>query len=242
MISESSPIRRRKLSDDVEDRLLLLIQNNGLRPGDLLPSERELMSEYRVGRPAIREAMQHLQRMGLVEIRHGERPRVAEPSMDVMAEQMSQTMRHLLTHSAATMQHLKQARFVFEAEMARTAARHRSADDVEDLRRILARQKAVREDASRFLQCDGEFHRRIAAISGNPIFESLAQSLFSWLAHFHIDMVRMAGREKATLAEHAAIVDAIAAGDVEGAGHRMSDHLNRANSLYRRDDPQSRHT
>ena len=53
-----------------------------LVPGDKLPSERELMATYQVGRPAIREAMQNLQRSGLVRIRHGERPRVAEPSMD----------------------------------------------------------------------------------------------------------------------------------------------------------------
>jgi GntR family transcriptional regulator, sialic acid-inducible nan operon repressor len=61
-----------------------VIQAENLRPGDFLPSERELMQSYAVGRPSIREAMQNLQRMGLIEINHGERPRMATPSFDRM--------------------------------------------------------------------------------------------------------------------------------------------------------------
>ena len=66
------PIQRRKLSDSVQDRVLSMIKSGDLAPGSPLPSERELMSSFAVGRPAIREALQNLQRMGLVEIRHGE--------------------------------------------------------------------------------------------------------------------------------------------------------------------------
>ncbi|MFV2093086.1 MAG: hypothetical protein ACC634_08375, partial [Hyphomicrobiales bacterium] len=69
--------------------------------------------------------MQNLQRKGLVNIRHGERPRVAEPSMDLMVEQMAQSMRHLLTHSKTSMEHLKEARTTFETQMAVIAATKR---------------------------------------------------------------------------------------------------------------------
>ena len=90
MTTEPAPIRRRKLSDDVQERVLALIRSKALRPGDVLPSERELMGSYGVGRPAVREAMQNLQRMGLVDIRHGERPRVAQPSMEAMVGNMAE--------------------------------------------------------------------------------------------------------------------------------------------------------
>ena len=91
------------------------------------------MRLYEVGRPAIREAMQNLARMGLIEIRHGERPRVAEPSFTRTVNQMGETMRHLLTHSPANLEHLKEARVMFETEMAHIAARKRSPDDVSKL-------------------------------------------------------------------------------------------------------------
>jgi DNA-binding FadR family transcriptional regulator len=237
MTTEPVPLRRRKLADEVEDRVLALIQDKGLKPGDKLPSERELMVTYQVGRPAIREAMQNLQRTGLVRIRHGERPRVAEPSMDAMVERMAQSMRHLLTHSEATMKHLKDARVVFESEMARIAAGNRTAADLNKLKAVIDRQSQLRNDASAFLECDGEFHSMISAMSGNPIFESLSHSLFGWLAHFHVDMVRKPGLEKLTLEEHRAIFSAIEAGDGKLAGRLMADHLNRANSLYHQNNP-----
>ncbi|NOZ32623.1 MAG: transcriptional regulator NanR [Alphaproteobacteria bacterium] len=236
MTTDPDPIRRRKLSDDVEERLLALIQNGGLKPGDTLSSERELMTSYRVGRPAIREAMQNLQRMGLVEIRHGERPRVVQPSMDAMVGQLTQTMRHLLAHSETSLGHLKEARATFEAEMARIAAHQRNEEDVVGLRALLAQHQRSGQGSEKFLEYDGIFHRRIAAISGNPIFESLSFALFSWLTHFHADLVRKPGLEKLTLAEHQAIVDAIEAGDAVAAGQKMADHLNRANELYHQDN------
>src|SRR5689334_11865766 len=114
-----SPLTRPKLSELVQDRLLATIHAQKLRPGDELPSERELMETYDVGRPSVREAMQSLRMMGLIEINHGERPRVAAPSFDKMVASLSETMRHVLINSSpATLDHLKEARATFEMNMA----------------------------------------------------------------------------------------------------------------------------
>ncbi|WP_108886101.1 transcriptional regulator NanR [Pseudoprimorskyibacter insulae] len=227
----TEPIRPRKLSDEVQDRLLERIRS-GMAPGDVLPSERELMAEYEIGRPAIREAMQNLQRMGLIDIRHGGRPRVAEPSLDGLIGQMATSMHHVLTHGASTMDHLKEARVTLEAEMARLAAMRRTDGDLATLEQILDRQTEARDTPERFLDLDGEFHRTIAAISGNPIFETLSAATFSWLRSFHKDLVRSPGLEALTLKEHRAILAAIAAQDAETAARAMADHLTRANALY----------
>lgn len=232
MTVPKNEIRPRKLSDEVQDRLLRLIREERLSPGDALPSERALMAEYGVGRPAIREAMQSLQHMGVVDIRHGGRPRVAEPTLDGLVERLATGMRHVLTHSESSLEHLKEARVSLESEMARMAATRRGEDDVRDLRAILASQKALRTEAERFLEEDGRFHRRIAAISGNPIFETVAHGIFSWMRTFHVETVRKRGLESLTLAEHGAILDAIADGDGEAAARAMRDHLERANALY----------
>lgn len=233
MMSFAETPRRKKLSDEVRLQLLDLIRSAALPPGAALPSERELMDRLGVGRPAIREAMQALQGLGLIEIRHGGRARVAEPSVGRMVDQVSETMKHILVHSPASLENLKEARALFEREMARIAARRQSRVDVERLAEVLAEQEAALDDPVRFRSLDGRFHREIAAMSGNPIYSALIDALFRWLSDFHIDLVSVPGLEQLTLAEHRGILAAIARGDGEAAGQAMADHLLRANELYR---------
>ncbi len=226
-------IRKRKLADEIEERLLALLRDDGLRPGDPLPSERELMAHYGVGRPAIREAMQRLERMGLVEIRHGDRVRVARPSPSLVIEQVGETMRHLLAHSPASLEHLKEARATFEKEAARIAAERRGEARIAELREIHEAQKRACGDPARFLSLDGAFHRAIAAASGNPIFPAVVEAVFGWLSRYHPRLVRLRGAEFLTLSEHEAILEAIVAGDGEAAAAAMHAHLMRAHALYR---------
>ncbi|MCZ4345423.1 FCD domain-containing protein [Devosia neptuniae] len=124
----------------------------------------------------------------------------------------------------------------FEMEMVRIAARKRTPEDVADLHQILTEQEAARLVSAKFLEIDGRFHLRIAEISGNPIFASLGAALFAWLAEFHFDLVRSPGLEQLTLAEHSQIVDAIEKGDPQTAAKVTGDHLNRANTLYNREN------
>lgn len=234
-MSDAASVRKkRKLSEDVRGRLLDLIHSGALGLGDALPSERELMERLGVGRPAIREAMQSLETIGLIEIRHGERARVAEPSIGRMVDQIGETMKHILSHSPASLENLKEARATFEKEIVRVAARKRSQSDVARLEEVLAEQALAAGDQTKFRSLDGRFHREIAAIAGNPIFTALIDALFGWLADFHVDLVQAPGLEKLTLQEHRCILDAVARGDAEGASTAMADHLLRANELYRR--------
>jgi DNA-binding FadR family transcriptional regulator len=236
MVKPEEPIRRRKLADEVQDRLLALIRSQNLKPGAPLPSERELMAEYQVGRPAIREAMQNLHRLGLIEIKHGERPRINEPSLSALVEPMALSMHHLLSHSASTMEHLKEARLLFEVQMVRIAAEKRDAADLQALEDVLSAQAGLRKEPEGFLRHDGLFHSRIAQISGNPLLASISSAVFDWLAQFHVETVRKPGFEQLTLDEHRAILDAIAAQDGPAAERAMADHLTRANTLYHQDN------
>ncbi len=135
----SEPIPRRKLSDEVFDRLERMISSGELTPGDDMPSERELMDRFKVGRPAIREAMQALERMGLVAISHGERAKVLELTAKSLFRQMDLTAKIMLAKSADTLEHLKSARIFFERGMAREAAQKASAEDIAALHAILDR-------------------------------------------------------------------------------------------------------
>jgi DNA-binding FadR family transcriptional regulator len=235
--AEVLPIRRRKLGQEVLDRLLSKIQSGNFQPGSHLPSERELMKLYSVGRPAVREALQGLERMGLVSIVHGERPRVLPLSAESVVAQMSDVAMHLLSSSRGLLEHLKEARLLFETGMVRIAAERATDADIDILRHALETQRASMAHPVKFLQADIAFHRAIVAISRNPIYQAAGQGMFDWIAKFYVDPVQRHGTEEVAVAEHESIIKCISARDPDAAAKAVADHLTRTSSLYHRVEP-----
>jgi DNA-binding FadR family transcriptional regulator len=232
MSQPSEPIVRRKLSDQVFDRLKRLITSGELKPGDEMPSERVLMERFGVGRPAIREAMQSLANMGLVVISHGERAKVLELTARSLFKQVDLTAKIMLSQSADSLEHLKSARIFFERGMAREAAAKASASDIADLQLILEEQHDSLGHADEFISADMRFHTRIAEISGNPLYVAVSEAMLAWLKQYHTDMLIWTGKEKFTLVEHKEILSAIANNDVDGAEASVLKHLERSRALY----------
>lgn len=228
------PILRKKLYREVLERLQRRIESGEIAPGQQLPSERELMDQYGVGRPAVREALQDLARSGIVEINHGERARVVVPTAHLLIQQVGGGARHLLQTQPDMLEHLKDARVFLEAGLAKRAAERATPREIARLEARLADQRDAVVDLDRFLSCDMAFHREIAEISGNPIFPATIEAMFNWASAFYHSIVRAPGAEELTLSEHQRILDAIACRDADGAAQAMSDHLLRANVLYRR--------
>ena len=231
--ADEAPIARRKLSHEVLDRLLGRIRAGDFPVGALLPSERELMQLYGVGRPAVREALQALERMRLVAIVHGEGARVLPLSAETVIEQLSDSAMHLLAGSSDLLEHLKAARLACEVAMARLAAERATPSRLAPLRRALDAHVASAGDPARFFATDMALHGAIAALSGNPIYVAVSQAMLQWLERFHHDAVRAPGAERTTLAEHVRIVECIAARDATAAAAAVTRHLTRAHRLYR---------
>lgn len=230
----AAPIVRRKLGQEVQERLLSDIRAGIYPVGTLLPSERELMAQLGVGRPAVREGLQALERMGLVSIVHGEGARVKPLSAESVISQISQTAVHLLAGNSELLEHLKEARLAFEVAMARAAATRATEEDIAMLRSVLEAHHASLGDTQRFIETDLAFHRAIATVSGNPVYVAVSQALLQWLQNFYEDAVRApSGSERVTLEEHTRLFDCIARHDVEGVEKAVRDHLTRAHELYR---------
>ncbi|QTP58923.1 transcriptional regulator NanR [Billgrantia antri] len=232
-MSDALKISRRKLSDDVFDRLYAMLLNGDYTPGDHLPSERELMEMFGVGRPAIREAMQSLERLGLVAIQHGQRPRVLAPTAEGLLSQIELTAMHMLSSSPQSLEHLKEARTFFELGMVARAARTAEESDLAHLEELVERQRReLNRDAGAFIKADMAFHQAIAETTGNPIFIAVSRAMLDWLAHFHTSMLHWKGNEHITLEEHQRILEAIRRHDEAGAVAEMRAHLERARALY----------
>jgi DNA-binding FadR family transcriptional regulator len=228
----SDKIVRRKLSDQVLERMQDLILSGEIGPGETLPSEHELMERFGVGRPAVREALQSLQTMGLITISHGERSRVNELTPDAVLRQGDAVARMLLTSAPENLEDLKQARWLFELGMVRVGAPRATPEDVAELRRLIEAQRARLGNPAAFIRADIAFHVHLAGLSGNRILSAVSQAMLGWLFRFHSDLLIWSGHEDMTLAEHAEIVDAIEARDPERAAAAMDAHLTRSNPLY----------
>jgi len=225
-------IRRRKLSDEVLDRLLLLIEQGEVEPGGFLPSERDLMSRFGVGRPAIREALQALASMGIIQIQHGERSRRVSLGPRTVLDQIDRSVRHLLQTSPQLRGHLREARMLFEAGMVRLAAQNAKARDIASLRTALDRQRAAGGDVAQFVAADIAFHNAIAAVSGNPIYVAVSEALLQWVFELFPRLLRVPGVEDLTLQEHETVLNAIAAHDEDAAVRALAAHLLRSNPRY----------
>ena len=150
MRDSTDPIVRRKLWHEVFDRLKAMITRGELAPGDAMPSERDLMDRFGVGRPAIREAMQALANMGLITISHGERARVRQLTARSIIQQVDLTAHMLLSASPDSLEHLKQARRFFERGMVREAAEKATESDVTGLEETLRDQGGKLDDPAAF--------------------------------------------------------------------------------------------
>jgi len=226
------PLDRQKLGGQVLDRLLKMVEMETIKPGDQLPSERALMSAFRVGRPAVREALQSMEQMGMIAIHHGERARLVSATPDMIFEKIRGMARHVLQTSPGTLDQLKEARLMFEQAMVRQAALKATEEDIAKLRVSVEMLAPTRRSTAEFITADMLFHKTIAAISGNSLFAAISEAMLDWLTHFSVETIHQPGTETLTLAEHTRILKKIIAHDENGAAKAMKDHLTRANKLY----------
>lgn len=231
-LSESrTPLKRRRLFEEVIDHLEAAISSNEFKPGDQLPSERELMVHFGVGRPSIREALFALRRMGLISMKAGERARVATPTPASLVNELSGVARHLLA-APGGMRSFQQARMLFEMALAQHAARHATDEDIEAIGAALRANKAAASDPESFQRTDVEFHFLIAQIARNPIITALHAGLAEWLAEQRAVTSRVKGAQKIAIAAHSRIVDAIVKRDPVAAGEAMREHLEQVEKYY----------
>ena len=228
------PIKPRKLSEEVKKRLITMIESGEVHSGKKMPSESELMRRFQVGRPAVREAMQALENMGLLSIRHGERATLRSPSAQEIIKQVDLVTRHLLMSSQENIEHLKEARQLFEVGVVKIACNRATDEEIDQLEMQLQKMKDNQSNSHKFRQADQEFHIMIADISKNPIFAAIARAMLGWLKDYRQAMLGVPGLESLILKEHKLIFDCIKAGDAEAAARALSDHILRVNARYRK--------
>jgi DNA-binding FadR family transcriptional regulator len=225
------PVRRRKLYEEIVEQIERLMLEGRLAPGDQLPSERDLMSRFQVGRTAVREALFALNRMGLVSLQNGERAMVTLPTPRILLNELSGSVRHMLS-AADGVRNFQHARALFETALVRDAAANASDEDIARLEAALERNRESLGDAEAFIASDVAFHYVLAEMPRNPIFTALHAAIAEWLQEQRATSVHEHGSPDAAFSAHRRIFLAVQARDVDEAERAMRDHLAEVSRFY----------
>jgi GntR family transcriptional repressor for pyruvate dehydrogenase complex len=215
-----------RMSEAIVEQIRGLIRSEQLRPGDRLPSERDLGERTGVSRVTIREALRVLEASGLVEIRVGARGGafVTSPS----SSKIGTGLADLISLSPLTAAEVTEARQVFELGIIPIVVQRATDDDIAELRAMVAAHRAALKKGEYAMSMSAAFHVRVAACTHNAAIEALVHS-------FHGPML-MSLREAQVAAplmghrgtnEHRDFVEAIAHRDVQRAHEIMRAHLDR---------------
>jgi GntR family transcriptional regulator, sialic acid-inducible nan operon repressor len=225
-------VKPRKLSDEVARHLEQMIRDGDFAEADRLPSERDLMRHFGVGRPSVREALMHLSKMGLVEVRSGERARVTRPTPRFVIEALAGPARHMLA-APDGVRNFQNARVFFEVGLARNAAVNATKADLEAFEQALEANRQSIGDLRRFEQTDVDFHYVLALITRNPIFTAIHAALAEWL-HEQRRATLAPGEDVKAYEAHRAIFEAVRAGDPDQSERAMREHLDYVARRYTR--------
>lgn len=223
-INVKRPVVRKRLSESVEEELERIIRQGEILEGEQLPSERELMTMFDVGRPSIREALAALSHKGLVKIASGERAKVTRPSAETIVSTLSGLSKDFLAQPDG-IKYFEQLRQFFESSLVRYAAEHATNEQIGKLECALAANKATIDDAERFAQSDMNFHRVIAEVPGNPIFVAVHQAIVDWLIGARPKPARAKDLRQVAYEQHEAIFQCIRDKDIEGSDRAVLVHL-----------------
>lgn len=215
-----------RVSQAIVDQVKMLLRQGRLKPGDRLPSERELCERFGVSRVTVREALRVLEAGGLIDIRVGAHGGafVTTPT----SQQIGAGLADLLNLSPLTALEVTEARQVFELGIVPLVVERATDEDVAALRELLKEHRTALEAGEYTMSMSADFHTRVAAATHNPAIEMLVQSfhgplLMSLLeAQVVAPLMGHRGTE-----EHAAFIDAIAARDTDRALGIMREHLQR---------------
>jgi DNA-binding FadR family transcriptional regulator len=199
------------------------IAEGRLKPGDQLPTEQALAQTFGVSRNVVREAIARLRSEGRIWSQQGRGAFVVDAANTTVL-----TIDYDVLQHANAFRSLFELRGILEVEAASLAAKRRTESDIAAMHEALETMTAAPYGSVMWLKTDLEFHRTVAAATGNPY---MVQFL-TFVSERVRDSILAAGNQQRsddmasiTLGEHRRILAAIEAGNAEEAQAAMQDHL-----------------
>jgi DNA-binding FadR family transcriptional regulator len=216
------PIKKESVRGQVFWQLRDQILRRTWPPGSKLPSEHELAQIMGVSRVSIREGIQHLVSLGILETRHGEGTFVRELSGQV---HFNALLPLLILDNIDILQVLEYRRIV-EKGAAALAAERATDQDLAELEAVYDLMVQVRDNVAEFARADMEFHLVLAKATGNPVIIKVNNVLRSILEVSMENIVTTLGMEDG-LHYHRLIIETIRSRNAQAAEGIMQEHVDR---------------
>jgi GntR family transcriptional repressor for pyruvate dehydrogenase complex len=212
------------VTDEAIEKIKGMIVTGALRPGDRLPKEADLASELGLSRNSLREAVKALSLINILDVRQGDGTYVTSLEPPLLLEALNFIVDF---HQDNTVLEFLAVRRILEPAAAAMAATRVSEQEIESLRELIdGLGDAPDIDIDKLVANDLEFHRRISAASGNSVLCSLLDTLSAPTARARVWRgLTQEGAAVRTIAEHKAILDALAARDPEAARSWATVHI-----------------
>jgi DNA-binding FadR family transcriptional regulator len=215
-----TPIERPNTYELLAQRLLGLIATGEIAGGEPLPSERELVERFGVGRSSVREALRVLESKGLIHQKGKGRFVAAEPQ-----NPLNSSLQVLLELQEVSRDEQFEVREVLEGETAAFAAERRTDEDVLAIAETIDAMSEGLDSADSYIDADLQFHLAIARASRNRIALHMMHAIREILRRSLMTLYAVPGGPERSIAHHRQILDAIVAGDADAARERMREHL-----------------
>ncbi len=220
-------LHRETLTEQAETELITFIQKQGLQPGEALPSEGALASEFGVSRQVIREALKSLQGKGFIQIINGKGSVVRPLNSNALLVFFARAAQM----SDATLIELMEVRKGIEIQSAILAAERRTPEDVAHMEQLVTQMRASLHDPITYVELDVALHLAIVTAAHNTMMYHLIESI----REASKDAVREGLLRRRTGEQfervqtlHEALIEAIKQGNAEEAGRAMQLHFDEA--------------
>jgi GntR family transcriptional repressor for pyruvate dehydrogenase complex len=224
-----TPVPRSKLAAQVAERLLDEIRSKRIDAGTRMPSERELMSALGVGRSTIREAINGLAMLGVLEIRHGQGAFVLDPNAGTGAPSAIAT-----ALARGVTRDLFEARRLVEPAAARLAAERRTDADLREIASALADHEEALRTGAPAVEPSVRFHVSIGAATHNEVLAGFVQSFQPPLTERGPALEAFDGFREWEIEQHRSVFEPVRAGDPALAAERMCAHLDAVVTYHER--------
>lgn len=216
-------VRLPKAAQVLADQIKHEIISGKYPEGAMLPPENEMAVQLNVSRPTVREALRLLESEGLISIRPGPRggPRVERPR----SATVTRSLTTLFQYERVSLAELLEARRAIEPACARVAANRATSEDIAALRGSIQRMHAELENDAIFWNENANFHVALAQAGRNTVLNTLMVALRELIYEFTAGMHIAPEDRLATVTEHTAIMQGIAAHDSDAAARAAEAHL-----------------
>ena len=166
-------VSKQSIPDSVAMQIQKLIAKKQLKAGDKLPSQRDLAEQLGVGRPAIREALNRLEAMGIVKIRHGKSSTIEKVDLNTIMGNLGS----MLQLAPADVLQLLEAKEIIESKCTELAAERATEEDLAQMKDFLDSMERDKDNPSAHAEADFLFHFTIVKAAGNPFIVEIMKVL-----------------------------------------------------------------